>query len=54
VGLTYAKINNNATGTYNFFTNGGGNALGQFGSPNGASVGGEAPSLFSATVRHAF
>jgi predicted porin len=54
VGVTYAKITNNALGTYNFFTNGGSNALGQFGSPNGGSAAGEAPSLMSFIVRHAF
>jgi predicted porin len=54
VGLTYAKINNNANGTYGFFTNGGGNSLGQFGSPGSTSLAGESPSLISAIVRHAF
>lgn len=54
LGATYAKITNNANGTYNFFTNGGGNSLGQFGSPNGGSQAGEDPSLVSLIVRHAF
>ena len=54
VGLTYAKIKNDTGAAYNFFTNGGGNSAGQFGSPNGGSLAGEAPSLIQATVRHAF
>ncbi len=49
VGLTYAKITNEANATYNFFT---GNAsLG--GSPV-ALAGGEDPRLLAATIRHAF
>ena len=54
VGVTYAKIRNNANGTYNFFTNGGGNSLGQFGSPGSTSLAGEDPQLISAILRHAF
>jgi predicted porin len=54
LGLTYAKITNSANGTYNFFTNGGSNSLGQFGSPGSTSAAGESPSLVSAIVRHAF
>lgn len=54
VGLTYAKIKNNSNGVYNFFTNGGGNSLGQFGSVGATSLAGEAPQLIQATIRHAF
>lgn len=59
LGVTYAKIVNDSGGAYNFFTNGGGNSLGQFGSINGGSiavagVGGEKPQLISLIARHAF
>ena len=54
VGLTYAQISNNTTGTYDFFTNGGGNSLGQFGSPGSSTLAGEKEQLFSAVLRHAF
>jgi len=54
VGVTYAKITNHSAGTYNFFTNGGANAAGQFGSPGGSSLAGEAPQLIQVTMRHAF
>jgi predicted porin len=54
LGLSYAKIINDAGGAYNFFTNGGGNSLGQFGSIGGSSLAGEKPQLISAILRHAF
>jgi predicted porin len=54
LGLSYAKIINDAGGAYNFFTNGGGNSLGQFGSVGGGSLAGEKPQLISAILRHAF
>ena len=51
VGLTYAKITNQAAAAYNFFTNG---ATGAFGSQGSAPAAGEDPRLIAATVRHAF
>jgi predicted porin len=49
VGLTYARLNNDAGAAYNFFTNTGG-----LGSTNSALGAGEDGKLMAFTVRHAF
>ena len=48
LGLTYAKINNGANASYNFFT---GSALGSL---DTVIVPGESPRLLQATIKHAF
>jgi predicted porin len=48
--VTYARINNNAAGTYNFFTS---TSLGLGGSAGGVQAG-EDPRMWGLTVRHAF
>lgn len=48
VGLTYAKITNDAGAAYNFFT------ASSLGNSAFAAVAGEDPRLFAATLRHAF
>jgi predicted porin len=52
LGVTYARITNDAGAFYNFYTS----TSAAVGSPSGAvsAVGGEDPRLISATVRHAF
>jgi predicted porin len=49
VGLTYAKIKNDARAAYNFFTNDG-----SFGSTNSTLTAGESATLLALTMRHAF
>lgn len=50
VGLTYAKITNDAAATYNLFTGGAGSL-----SNSGAAIGaGEDPRMLAGTIRHAF
>ena len=49
VGVTYAKLDNNANSAYNFFTNTGG-----LGSSNSALRAGEDGQLIAGTIRHAF
>jgi len=49
VGVTYAKISNNAAASYNFFTGGG-----ALGSPDSIPTAGEDPQLIQGTIRHAF
>ena len=48
VGLSYAKINNDAAASYNFFTSG------SLGSADATVAAGESPRLLQGTVRHAF
>lgn len=48
VGLTYARINNQANAGYQFFTSQ------SLGLPTGGTMAGEDPRLFGATIRHAF
>ncbi len=48
LGLTYAKINNDANAAYNFFT------AGAFGGPDTTTFAGESPRLLQGTIRHAF
>ena len=48
VGLTYAKINNDAAANYNFFTSA------SLGSSDAVPVAGESPRMIQGTVRHAF
>jgi predicted porin len=48
VGLTYAKITNDAAANYNFFT------TASLGSASGVALAGEDPRMFAGTIRHAF
>ena len=48
VGLSYAKINNDAAASYNFFTSG------SLGSADATVAAGESPRLLQGTIRHAF
>ena len=48
VGLTYAKITNDAGATYNFFTNA------TLGNSGASATAGEDPRMIAATIRHAF
>lgn len=48
VGVTYAKITNDAAANYNFFT------TASLGSASGTAVAGEDPRMMAATIRHAF
>ena len=48
VGLTYAKITNDAGATYNFFTNA------TLGNSGASATAGEDPRMVAATIRHAF
>lgn len=49
VGVTYARVNNDAGAFYNLYNS----AAGQ-GSPSGAVIAGEDPRIWSLAVRHAF
>ncbi|HEX7249769.1 MAG TPA: porin, partial [Burkholderiales bacterium] len=49
VGITYAKLDNNAASAYNFFTNTGG-----LGSTGSTLTAGEDATLIQGTIRHAF
>jgi hypothetical protein len=56
VGVTYAKLTNEAAATYNFFTNsaGAGTTSGGLASVGSALTAGEDGALIAFTIRHAF
>jgi predicted porin len=49
IGVTYARVRNDAAATYNLF-----NATASAGSPSGAVIAGEDPRMIAVTVKHAF